>query len=179
MIRRAIILAAGRGTRMGDGRPKPLVEVGGVPLIVRVLRILETLGVWEVAVVLGHRSQEVARGVRRALLSPRLRVSFFENPAYDLPNGVSLRMARTFVSERTLVLMADHVFEVGMLAPLVALEPGRSETVLAIDRDLRRVYDIDDATKVHSPNGRPRRLRRRRHGPVLRLARPLRGPLRS
>ena len=39
-MKRAIILAAGRGERLVNGYsfPKPLKEVNGIPLIVRVLR---------------------------------------------------------------------------------------------------------------------------------------------
>ena len=47
---RAVILAAGLGTRLADGRPvpKPLREVAGVPLIVRIIRALEKGGVREI-----------------------------------------------------------------------------------------------------------------------------------
>ncbi len=54
----AVLLAAGRGSRMG-GRPKCLLELGGVPLIRRQLIALSGAGVDEVVVVLGHYAQHI------------------------------------------------------------------------------------------------------------------------
>ncbi len=51
----SVLLAAGRGERMG-GRPKALLELGGVPLIRRQLIALSGAGIDEVVVVLGHYS---------------------------------------------------------------------------------------------------------------------------
>jgi CTP:molybdopterin cytidylyltransferase MocA len=52
----AVLLAAGSGSRMG-GRPKALLELGGVPLIRRQLIALSGAGVDEVVVVLGHHAE--------------------------------------------------------------------------------------------------------------------------
>lgn len=52
----AVLLAAGQGQRMG-GRPKALLELGGVPLIRRQLIALSGAGVDEVVVVLGHHAE--------------------------------------------------------------------------------------------------------------------------
>lgn len=52
----AVLLAAGSGTRMGT-RPKCLLELGGVPLIQRMLIALSGAGVDELVVVLGHHAE--------------------------------------------------------------------------------------------------------------------------
>ncbi len=57
---RAIILAAGRGSRMGhlgDERPKCLVELAGKPLIERQIAALRRGGVDEIGVVRGYRAE--------------------------------------------------------------------------------------------------------------------------
>jgi CTP:molybdopterin cytidylyltransferase MocA len=54
----AVLLAAGAGSRMG-GRPKSLLELGGVPLIRRQLIALSGAGVDEVVVVLGHHADVI------------------------------------------------------------------------------------------------------------------------
>jgi molybdenum cofactor cytidylyltransferase len=59
----AVLLAAGAGSRLG-GRPKALLELGGVPLILRQLIALSGAGVDEVAVVLGHHADAVEAAVR-------------------------------------------------------------------------------------------------------------------
>jgi molybdenum cofactor cytidylyltransferase len=59
----AVLLAAGAGSRLGR-RPKALLELGGVPLILRQLIALSGAGVDEVAVVLGHHADAVEAAVR-------------------------------------------------------------------------------------------------------------------
>ena len=54
----AVLLAAGKGARLG-GRPKCLLELGGVPLIRRQLIALSGAGVEEVVVVLGHHAEHI------------------------------------------------------------------------------------------------------------------------
>ena len=59
----AVLLAAGAGSRLG-GRPKALLELGGVPLILRQLIALSGAGVDEVVVVLGHHADAIEAAVR-------------------------------------------------------------------------------------------------------------------
>jgi 2-aminoethylphosphonate-pyruvate transaminase len=75
-------------------------------------------------------------------------VLFFDNPAWDKPNGLSVLAARSFVSERTLLLMADQIAAPHLVRDMVKLPAAGAATVLAVDRDLSRVFDFDDATKV-------------------------------
>jgi len=59
---RAIILAAGRGSRMGHlaaDRPKCLVELEGKPLIERQIAALRRGGVDEIGVVRGYRAEMI------------------------------------------------------------------------------------------------------------------------
>ena len=55
----AVLLAAGAGSRLGH-RPKSLLELGGVPLIVRQLVALSGAGVDELVVVLGHHAEAIS-----------------------------------------------------------------------------------------------------------------------
>ena len=59
----AVLLAAGEARRMG-GRPKSLLQLGGVPLIRRNLIALSGAGVDEVVAVLGHRAEEIEPALR-------------------------------------------------------------------------------------------------------------------
>ena len=59
---KAMILAAGRGTRLKpltDHRPKPMMEVGGRPLIAQQLRWLAEAGVAEVIINLHHLGEQI------------------------------------------------------------------------------------------------------------------------
>jgi MurNAc alpha-1-phosphate uridylyltransferase len=57
-----MVLAAGRGERMGDltaVRPKPLLDVGGVPLIERHVRRLAASGVTEIVINLSYHGTQI------------------------------------------------------------------------------------------------------------------------
>ena len=63
MIDKALILAAGKGTRMWpltDNTPKPLLPLGGEPIIQRQIKELKKIGVEEVYVLIGYRMKEIS-----------------------------------------------------------------------------------------------------------------------
>ena len=152
MITRALILAAGKGIPIGEeGVPNCLAPVGGQSLLERTLLLLDAIGIQKIGITVGHGGAAVRRHVARsARLAPPLqrRITFYENPAWDGPNGLSVLAARALVTERTLLVMADQIAAPALVRELCALPAAAGPTVLAIDRDLPRVFDIDDATKV-------------------------------
>ena len=72
-IKKAIVLAAGKGTRMKSELPKVLFPVCGKPMIEYVLDALESAGVDEIIVVVGYRSDLVKSTIR-----PRASIKFAE-----------------------------------------------------------------------------------------------------
>jgi glucose-1-phosphate cytidylyltransferase len=56
----AVILCGGRGTRLAGEVPKPLVAVGGRPIVWHVVRLLAAQGVERFLLATGHRGDEVA-----------------------------------------------------------------------------------------------------------------------
>lgn len=100
----AVLLAAGAGSRIG-GRPKSLLELGGVPLIRRQLIALSGAGVDEVVVVLGHHAEHIEPVVQD------FPVSVVRNPAPDDGQVSSLRLglqALTGKLDAVLVALADQ-----------------------------------------------------------------------
>jgi 2-aminoethylphosphonate-pyruvate transaminase len=152
MIRQALILAAGRGRPVADPEiPNCLAAVGGIPLILRSLRVLAGAGIQRVGIVVGWKGDELRRRIEALAASerlPSLELAFFENPAWEKPNGLSVLAARSFVSERTLLVMADQIAAPHLVRDMVNVPSTAPVTVLAVDRDLSRVFDFDDATKV-------------------------------
>ena len=59
----AVVLAAGKGTRMNSELPKVLVEAGGRPLVEFVLDALKKAGVARSIVVVGYRGDDVRRAL--------------------------------------------------------------------------------------------------------------------
>lgn len=151
---KAIILAAGKGERLVNGFdfPKPLKRVAGVPLIVRVLRNLERAGVSEVAIVVGYLGDVLVTGLRRYRFDMDLR--FVWNLDYEKPNGTSLLSARSFVDGPTYLLMSDHLWSPDLLVSVGSYPLADDESVLGVDFDVRRCFDLDDATKVRIDDDR-------------------------
>jgi len=59
----AIILAAGRGTRMKTGEAKAAVSVNGRPMAARVIDAMRRAGASRVIVVVGHRADDVRAAI--------------------------------------------------------------------------------------------------------------------
>ena len=147
MITQAIILAAGKGQRLnGHEVPKPLAMVGGRMLLRRALDSLAMNGVRDVGIVIGYRGEEIKAAFSEG--HPEVRITWIENPEFEKPNGVSLLAARWFLKGRAFLLMSDHVFCPDVLQPLARLDAKGDATILVVDSDISRCYDLDDATKV-------------------------------
>ena len=146
-------MAAGLGTRLLNGAPKPIRTVSGVPLIVRVLRTLEEVGIQEAVIVLGHCG-DVIRRTLQATPGLGLELRFVENERYHAKNGVSLLAAKNYIDGECLLTMSDHLYSPELPRRLLAAELPRGACGLAVDRDIERCFDIDDATKVVTKGGR-------------------------
>lgn len=146
-VLQSIILAAGNGRRLRTELPKPLVSVGGEPLLARAIGQAAAAGCEEVVVVVGDGASRI-RDFLEGLETP-LRVRLVRNPSFDRPNGLSMLAAEGVAAERFFIQMADHVFARPVLGRLAAC-PG---TRLLVDRDGSHL-DPEDATKVETDGDR-------------------------
>ena len=63
-IQKAIILAAGKGTRMKEltaEMPKPMLAVNGVPVLERIIKNLSKAGVRDLLIITGYKAEAVER----------------------------------------------------------------------------------------------------------------------
>ena len=156
MKRSGVVLAAGLGSRLrerDDGVIKPLMHVGGVPMVFRALRQLEAAGCDELVVVIGHRGAEL-RAAIEAGAPTAAPIVFVENPRYQLANGVSLLSARPALADTFVVAMADHLVGPAVMALARTHVPEPDGATLLVDRRVGEVFDLDDATKVRSEGDR-------------------------
>jgi len=154
-VTRAIVLAAGLGSRLsegGDVTPKPLRRVAGVPLIVRVLRTLEAAGIEQAVVVIGHCGHLIKDAVAQES-ELALDVTFVENTDYLKKNGVSVLTAAAFIDQECVLTMADHLYSPELVRRLLAADIPAGGAALAVDYDIPRCFDLDDATKVGVEHG--------------------------
>lgn len=144
----AVILAAGNGSRMAmkSTLPKPLVPVAGRALLDHILHWLCESGIQETQIVVGYRGDEIQRYPLH--VPDGMRLEWIRNPSYELPNGISVLCAEGKVQSPFLLLMSDHLFDPSTLRDLLHLPKPDKGGVLATDRKVKQVFDIDDATKV-------------------------------
>jgi choline kinase/phosphatidylglycerophosphate synthase len=149
MIKKALIIAAGQGSRLrknGKDTPKPLQKVAGVPLLKRILLTSIRSGINEFVIVVGYRKNEVVKAVQAWDLGAR--ISFVENPDWKKPNGYSVLAAKAHLKENFVLMMSDHIFSQQTLEALCEAPLRDNEALLAVDYNITGVFDLDDATKV-------------------------------
>lgn len=110
----AIILAAGMGKRLGEltkNNTKCMVEVDGVRLIERALRILDRKNLNRIILVVGYQHENLMSFVNS--LEIQTQIEFIINEVYDKTNNIfSLSLAKEQMTEDdTLLLESDLIFE--------------------------------------------------------------------
>ncbi|MBA2623879.1 MAG: NTP transferase domain-containing protein [Chthoniobacterales bacterium] len=147
----ALILMAGAGSRLGaaGGAPaKPLVRIGGRPLICYALDVFERAGVRRLHVVLGANSERLMAELE-PLLPAEMSLNAIVNPDWRKQNGVSVLSAVGQVRAPFFLAMGDHLFEFSILETLLS-RGDRRLVNLAIDRKVESIFDLDDAMKVQT-----------------------------
>jgi len=149
-VNQCLILAAGNGSRIASvsrGVPKPLVPLCGVPLLEHVMMSAQQAGIEKFVIVAGYRADSI-----RSWLNTRspigTSVILIENLQYQKANGVSALAAKEQFHDPFLLLMADHIFEPTTAKALLQQPLAGDEAILAVDRKLDCVFDLEDATKV-------------------------------
>ena len=115
-VERAIIMAAGKGTRMRPvtlHTPKPLVKVNGKRMIDSVIEALHKNGISEIYIVVGYLKDQF-----EILPKEYENVKLIENPFYDTCNNISsLYVARDYI-ENAIILDGDQIiYHEKILAP--------------------------------------------------------------
>jgi dTDP-glucose pyrophosphorylase len=106
-----VILAAGRGRRMGtlgDAYPKPVLPVGNLPLIGHHLRFLLGLGITDVIVVVGQQRDAIAAALD-GIDAPAARVRLVEQEQV-VGSAHALARVRPLVRGPFVVLLGDYFF---------------------------------------------------------------------
>ena len=112
-----IIMAAGLGARMyplTEHTPKPLVRVHGIPMIETVIGGLQSRGISEIHVVVGHLQEQFE------YLTEKYRgIGLIRNPEYQSKNNISslyaaggiLGSADCFICEADLYISDYAIFQ--------------------------------------------------------------------
>lgn len=143
----AVVLAGGRGTRMGDltdNRPKPLLEVGGRPLIAYQLRRLAALGIIDVVIATGYLGEAFPKALGDGSdYGLRLRFSQETEPL-DTGGGVALALHErgNTRSDTVVVLNGDLLSSHDLARQIDAFTVRRSRGHVLATLHARHVDDV-------------------------------------
>ena len=139
IVTQALVLAGGRGTRLGaltDSCPKPLLPVAGRPFLAYLITRLARLGIDDVILSTGYQAGLIRQTLPEGrTLGVNLRHCVETEPA---GTGGAVRLASPLLAERFLVLNGDTLFDVDVqsLARLLDDHPAAQAAVA-----LREVED--------------------------------------
>jgi len=154
---KAVILAAGRGTRLDQGSvvplPKILLEVGGVSLLEWHYRRLLSVGLEEVTVIVGYESGLVCGMIERLNSRYACQGDTVFNANFASGSVVSMNVAVEKIQETAegiLLIDGDVLYPSAMLRRLI---DSPHESCLLIDR----LVDVEDPEPVLVPlrRGKP------------------------
>ena len=116
-----VILCGGRGTRLREHTqtiPKPLVEIGGRPILWHVIRIYAEQGFRRFVLCTGHRAELIEAFVENDGLPPGLEIECVQT-GEDTPTGGRIaRVADRLDGQRFCATYADGVADIDLAALL-------------------------------------------------------------
>ena len=153
MIREALIPAAGPGMRLDrPNTPKPLVEVDGQAMVVRLIRQLAAAGVEKIVVVVGFEGERITRTLAKYDFDAE--VVCVENSMWEQGIATSILAGAEHISNRFLLAMADHVFDDALISQAAKRCIPDNSVCALIETDLDKVFDKETAVKVAIENER-------------------------
>lgn len=153
---KVVILAGGFGTRLSeetDIRPKPLVEIGGKPILWHIMKMYEAAGLTDFIICCGYRGQmiknyfvnyfmenydievDLGRNELKYLGHPseRWKVTMVDTGADSMTGGRVKRIAHLLNNETFCLTYGDGVADVDLAAVIAHhREHGRAATITAV-----------------------------------------------
>lgn len=148
-IRQAVVLAGGKGTRLGSltaDRPKPLLPVAGRPFIEWVEQNLRRQGITEIIYSVGYRADAFQTWLKERKDASGLSLFVEETP---LDTGGALCELSDTLDETFFVLNGDTLFDVSLDALRTELDREGCDAAIA----LRSVEDVDRFGQVTLGDG--------------------------
>lgn len=160
-IKKAVILAAGRGTRMReltDDLPKPMISVHGRPILDHIVTGLHAAGVSEVLLIVGYR-EDVVRDFFGDGSAHGISVNYERQVVQD-GTGRVVELARDFVGDDGFVLSYGDI----LLDPQnyhALCSPGDEEAIISVRKNedvskggavfVNEVFDMVDLLEKPAP----------------------------
>lgn len=151
---KAMIFAAGLGTRLRpltDTRPKALIDVGGVPMLERVLTRLKDSGVTDVVVNVHHFADMICDFLHESVICDTMNVAVSDERGKLLDTGGGLLKAQSLLGDVDDILLynADILTDFD-IQPMIDWHrnSGSDVSLLVGDRHTSRYLLLDDGNRM-------------------------------
>ncbi|MDZ7798766.1 MAG: sugar phosphate nucleotidyltransferase [Patescibacteria group bacterium] len=115
MIKKVVISAAGRGTRMGkltDDKPKHLLEIAGQPFLYYLLHRLEAAGFSEMIMVVGYKKEAFNDFIKKYPFNLKI-VDQHEMCGDDYGTAIPIKAVKNLIGQENFVSVAgDNLYSV-------------------------------------------------------------------
>jgi len=140
---KVVIIAAGKGTRMDPftlSRPKPLIPVGGKPLIEHTITALKNCGITEIIVVIGYMKTQMQNYFEKisAQSFQGLKITLIEQKEQK-GTAHALKFVEEFIDETFMLINGD----------IITSERNFEEILNAYDRESTPIFSL---TQVADPS---------------------------
>ena len=120
----AIILAAGKGSRLGKytkNNTKCMLDVHGETLLERTIDALLEAGIKDFILVLGYKKDNVKKFIKEKELDKKINITYVDNDVYDTTNNIySLYLAKDYlIQDDTILLESDLIYDKSIIKKLV------------------------------------------------------------
>ena len=129
MYKRQLILAAGKGTRLGlNDSPKCLIEFGTSSLIEYQIKCLNELGIKNIHIITGYFPEKIKSKIGDL-------ANYIHNPEFSSTNNIcSILCAKNFMSDDFICIYGDLFFDKKILENCFS---SKKDIVLTVEKNLR------------------------------------------
>lgn len=131
-LMQALILAGGKGTRLAErlaGKPKPLVDICGIPLLERQICTLQEHGIEEILVLVNHAADQIRNFFKERDFCAK--VTIIDDGA---PRGTAgaVLACLDLIQSRALIVYGDTLFDIDIAHMLAAHNSAAADVTLLL-----------------------------------------------
>lgn len=147
-----VILAAGSGRRLKPltiGKPKPLIDVNGKSMLIRLLEAIPKERVKSLSIVVGYKGHLIEKSVAKIKL-PYV-VKFYRSINYNNTHcSSSLALVRNILPKGVMIFNSDIVFNKNVLLNIFKKSPEKVSFVVGKKKDNNKESDLQKVLSINN-----------------------------